>query len=58
MSATGTPPDPGGLSWWDAITLLTVLTKERTIVGCDVVELAPNTLHHPAYTASKLTYFF
>jgi agmatinase len=56
MSATGTP-DPGGLSWWDAITLLTVLTKNRTIVGCDVVELAPNILHHPSYTASKLTYF-
>lgn len=56
MSATGTP-DPGGLSWWDAITLLTVLTKDRTIIGCDVVELAPNALHHPSYTASKLTYF-
>ncbi len=56
MSATGTP-DPGGLSWWDAITLLTNLTQGRTIVGFDVVELAPNTLHHAPYTASKLTYF-
>ncbi|MGE4454796.1 MAG: agmatinase family protein [Sphaerochaeta sp.] len=56
MSATGTP-DPGGLSWWDAITLLTSLTEGRSIVGCDVVELSPNNLHHPSYTASKLTYF-
>ena len=57
MSATGTP-DPGGLSWWDAITLLDVLTKGRTIVGADVVELAPNTmLHHCDYTAAKLAYY-
>lgn len=56
MSATGTP-DPGGLSWWDAITLLESLTAGRTIVGMDVVELAPNQILHPAYTAAKLVYF-
>ncbi|WP_320127877.1 agmatinase [uncultured Sphaerochaeta sp.] len=57
MSATGTP-DPGGLSWWDAITLLEGLTKGRTIVGADVVELAPNEmLHHCDYTAAKLAYY-
>lgn len=56
MSATGTP-DPGGLAWWDAIVLLEQLTQGRSIVGFDVVELAPSLLHHPAYTAAKLTYF-
>ena len=57
MSATGTP-DPGGLSWWDALTLLKVLTKGRSIVGADVVELAPNPmLHHCDYTVAKLVYF-
>ena len=56
MSATGTP-DPGGLSWWDSISLLEQLTQGRSIIGFDVVELAPNQLHHPSYTASKLTYF-
>lgn len=56
MSATGTP-DPGGLSWWDAITLLESLTEGRTIIGMDVVELAPNQFHHPSYTAGKLVYF-
>ncbi|MGE4583240.1 MAG: agmatinase [Sphaerochaeta sp.] len=56
MSATGTP-DPGGLSWWDSITMLETLTQGRTIIGMDVVELAPNALHHTSYTASKLTYF-
>jgi len=56
MSATGTP-DPGGLFWWDSIVLLQQLTEGRTIIGFDVVELAVNQLHHPSYTASKLTYF-
>ena len=56
MSATGTP-DPGGLFWWDAVTLLENLTEGRTIIGMDVVELAPNQLHHPSYTAAKLVYF-
>ncbi len=56
MSATGTP-DPGGLGWWDSITLLEALTKNRTIIGFDVVELAPNGQHHCPYTAAKLVYF-
>lgn len=56
MSATGTP-DPGGLLWWDAVTLLESLTEGRRIIGFDVVELAPNMLHHPSYTAAKLLYF-
>ncbi|MDY0288466.1 MAG: agmatinase family protein [Sphaerochaeta sp.] len=56
MGSTGTP-DPGGLFWWDAIDLLESLTRDRTIVGCDVVELAPNPLlHHGPYLAAKLTY--
>lgn len=57
MGATGTP-DPGGLFWWDAIELLYRLTEGRTILGADVVELAPvGLLHHCDYTAAKLTYF-
>ncbi|MBI9093440.1 MAG: agmatinase [Sphaerochaeta sp.] len=56
MGSTGTP-DPGGLFWWDAINLLESLTQGRTIIGCDVVELAPNPLlHHGPYIAAKLTY--
>ena len=57
MPATGTP-EPGGLFWWDAISLLNQLSQGRTIIGCDVVELAPiPSLHHCDYTAAKLTYF-
>lgn len=56
MSATGTP-DPGGLSWWEAVDLLEVLTEGRTIIGGDVVELAPRSgMHHCDYTAAKLIY--
>jgi len=56
MPSTGTP-DPGGLFWWDAINLLESLTEGRTIIGCDVVELAPNPLlHHGPYLVAKLVY--
>ncbi len=56
MGSTGTP-DPGGLFWWDAINLLEILTLGRTVIGCDVVELAPNPLlHHGPYLTAKLAY--
>jgi len=56
MGSTGTP-DPGGLFWWDAINLLESLTLGRSIIGVDIVELAPNPLlHHGPYLAAKLTY--
>ena len=40
MPATGTP-EPGGLSWYEALTLLRRVIESRTVVGCDIVELAP-----------------
>ncbi len=56
MAATGTP-EPGGLSWWDAITLLEVLTKDREVVGADIVEFAPiKDFHFYDYTVAKLAY--
>ncbi|MDI6857880.1 MAG: agmatinase [Dehalococcoidia bacterium] len=41
MAAVGTP-EPGGLLWDEVIDLLTAVARERRIVGCDVVELAPD----------------
>jgi agmatinase len=38
---TGTP-EPGGLGWWDALDLLREVFARRTVVGMDVVELAPS----------------
>ncbi len=56
MPATGTP-EPGGLFWWETLQLLEQVTEDRTIIGFDVVELAPAPpLHHCNYTAAKLTY--
>lgn len=56
MPSTGTP-EPGGLSWNQAMTLLKRVMQEKSVVGCDVVELCPNR-HHlaPDYVAAKLIY--
>src|SRR6266516_1645295 len=40
MPATGTP-EPGGLSWYEALALLRKFIERRTVVGFDIVELAP-----------------
>ncbi len=56
MPATGTP-EPGGLGWYDVITLLKKITSAKRIVGFDVVELCPNSCSRPAeYLAAKLVY--
>ncbi|MBN1827682.1 MAG: agmatinase [Deltaproteobacteria bacterium] len=56
MPATGTP-EPGGLGWWDVMTLLRTVATERTIRGFDVVELCPIPgMIAPDFTAAKLVY--
>lgn len=37
---TGTP-EPGGLMWYDVLTLLKLLVKQKNIIAFDIVELAP-----------------
>jgi len=56
MPATGTP-EPGGLGWYQVLTLLRRVFETRTVVGCDVVELAPlpGTIA-PDFLAAKLVY--
>lgn len=56
MAAVGTP-EPGGLSWERTLGLLRAVSRERQVVGFDVVELCPR--EGPgacAYTAAKLVY--
>lgn len=54
MPATGTP-EPNGLFWAEVMQCLRKVGRERTIVGFDVVELAPiKGLHHPDLTTAKL----
>jgi agmatinase len=56
MPSTGTP-EPGGLSWYQAVSLIENLVAGRTLVGFDVVELCPQPGNHgPDFTAAKLTY--
>lgn len=40
VPATGTP-EPGGFGWYEALSLLREVTKDRKVVGFDVVELCP-----------------
>ncbi len=40
VPATGTP-EPGGLQWYQTLDLLARIVAGRTVVGLDVVELAP-----------------
>ncbi|MEL6739266.1 MAG: agmatinase [Planctomycetota bacterium] len=56
IPATGTP-EPGGLDWDDVDGLVTLLARSATIVGFDVVELAPQPGQHAsAFTAAKLVH--
>lgn len=56
MPSTGTP-EPNGLFWAETMKVLRMIGEQKTIVGFDVVEFAPNkTVRHPDYTAAKLTY--
>ncbi len=56
MPATGTPT-PGGLTYLHALEILKRAAEVSTIVGADVVELAPIPgLHLFDYTAAHLTY--
>lgn len=54
MPATGTP-EPGGLSWHDALKVLRAVSRERNVVGFDIMELSPIPgLIYPEFTAARL----
>ncbi|PIN69238.1 agmatinase [Candidatus Woesearchaeota archaeon CG11_big_fil_rev_8_21_14_0_20_43_8] len=56
MPSTGTP-EPGGLTWFEALDILKLVFRHKHVVGFDVVELAPiDGLHAPDFTAAKLAY--
>lgn len=54
IRATGTPV-PGGLDWYTALRLLRAVFAQRTVVGADVVELAPQAGDHASdFAAARL----
>jgi agmatinase len=56
MPSTGTP-EPGGLSWYQALEGLENVMRDRTVIGVDVVELAPKPgMHASDFIAAKLVY--
>lgn len=56
LPSTGTP-EPGGLSWYEVVTLIKKVSKKCKIVGLDVVELCPDKSEKSSnFLAAKLIY--
>lgn len=56
MPAVGTP-EPGGLSWYEALALLKAVVSRRRVVGFDLVELCPIPgMLGPNFLCAKLIY--
>lgn len=56
MPAVGTP-EPGGLGWYETLSLLKSVAQNRHIVGADIVELDPIPgISAPDFLAAKLAY--
>lgn len=56
VPSTGTP-EPGGGAWYPTLRFLRRVFAERTVLACDVVELAPVPgLHAPDFLVAKLVY--
>jgi agmatinase len=56
VPTTGTP-EPGGLMWYDVISLIRTVAEKRRVVGMDVTELstAPGN-NSPSFLVAKLIY--
>ena len=56
MPATGTP-EPGGLNWFQLFQCLEQITANKTVIGFDVVELAPiQDFHAPDFLCARMIY--
>ncbi|AFY39232.1 agmatinase [[Leptolyngbya] sp. PCC 7376] len=56
IGGVGTP-EPGGLDWYSTLKFLRQLFQQKTVIGCDVMELAPiQGTVVSEYTAAKLVY--
>lgn len=56
IPATGTP-EPGGLTWRQAVAIIHRTTQAARVTGLDVTELAPRPgLHAADFAVAKLTY--
>jgi agmatinase len=56
VSTTGTP-EPGGLGWYEVLTLIRKLAEKRRVVGMDLVEFSKTeNSDAPAFLCAKLVY--
>ncbi len=56
IPSTGTP-EPGGPGYFEIMHFLRDVIREKNVVGFDVVELCPSTLHRAAdFTAARIVY--
>ncbi|MCY7374963.1 MAG: arginase family protein, partial [Pyrinomonadaceae bacterium] len=56
VPTTGTP-EPGGLGWYEVLTLIRKLAEKRRVVGMDLVEFAKTANSDaPAFLCAKLVY--
>ena len=56
VPTTGTP-EPGGLGWYDTLTLIRKLAETKRVVGMDLVEYSYcENFDSPAFLCSKLVY--
>jgi len=54
--STGTP-EPGGMDYYQLLALLRAVSEEHRVLGCDVVELAPDGVnHHSELLAARIAY--
>ncbi len=56
IASTGTP-EPGGLSWDEAVSLLSLIFEKKAVAGADIVELStgPHDRNSP-FAVAKLIY--
>lgn len=56
MPAVGTP-EPGGLDWYEVLTIVKAVAQKKQIIGFDVMELCPQAgLVAPDFLAARLVY--
>jgi agmatinase len=55
VPSTGTP-EPGGLSWYEALSLIRRLAAKRNVVGMDLVEVSGGSDRVTSFVAAKLIY--
>jgi len=58
VAGVGTP-EPGGMQWQEVLNLLRCVSRNKHVIGFDLVELCPATTDHSStYLAAKLAYKF